>query len=401
MAQALHNLSWDQFEEGDHPAALAAIEEAVEHRRAVARNPYGIGVPELASSVGALAYFHAAVGDRPAAVARFEEALASYAGATLPLSASELRARSGIALDLAQSYEALGRTADALTAASEAAVIRRRLSEYGPGLYTEGYATSLRDVSTLHRRHDRRIQERIVLRHALLIHRRLARAGEAKSEGLAICLADLGSSYAASWPTADRAVAALTEAYELFLALSTGEPRQDENVAISCVNLARALLMTSRFPEAVRIADHEVRFRRRLMVADRDGQEWPLYSALLRLAEGLTMAGRPAAAWSVALDAEEICRELVDRPGRAPAQQALLLRGLARTVSLCGRHDVRLAARALEPARRAARLCRGLVDREPGRYQADLRLALATLVTVLTRLGRHAEAAEVQLRRGA
>ena len=401
LARTLHNLAIDQFEAQDE-GAWAAIEEVIDLRRAGLQEPLGIGAPELAGAVHTFATFHVDRGDHSVAVTLLEWALELYEDSTLPLSAGELRSQSGTALELARSYRALGRMAEALTAAKQANAIRRRLSEYAPSIYLEPYATSLRDISDLHRSLDHRIHERIALRHALSRHRRLARDSDEGREGLAICLADLGASYAVSWTTVGRAVTALTEAYELFVSLPVTEPRHERNVAIAAGQLSGALLKTSRFADAVRIAEHEVRLRRRLLVEDEeDDHEWALYFALLRLAEGRTMAARPAAAWRTVLEAEEACRTLVERPDLTQVQVALFLRTLARAMSLCGRHDVRLAARALAPARRAARICRGLADKEPGNYQIDLRLAVSTLVTVLTRLGRHAEAADVRLRRGA
>jgi tetratricopeptide (TPR) repeat protein len=402
LARTLHNLAIDHFETEDPDGVWPIMEEAVSLRRAALVDPYGIGMTDLASALQTLAAFHASKGDHRRAVERFEEAIELYERSTLPLSAAELNSQSSTVLELARSYEALGRTTEALTAVKQANAIRRRLSEYAPDLFTEPYAASLRDVSDLHRRQDRRIHERIALRNALPLHRRLAAVSEEGRERLAICLCDLGASYAVSYTTVGRAVTALTEAYELFTSLPVTEVRHERNVVIAARELSGALLKTSRFADAVRVAEHEVRLRRRLLVDDHeDDHEWPLYFAVLRLAEGRTMAGRPAAAWRTVLDAETVSRALLGRPDLTQGQVALLLRTLARAMSLCGRHDLRLAARALEPARRAARICRQLADREPSSYQNDLRLAVTTLATVLTRLGRHAEAAEARLRRGA
>ncbi len=402
LAQTLYNLALDLCDERDYPAATDAIEEAIELRRAAARNSPGLGMPELANAVSALGYVHASEDDHRAAVECYKESLETYARATVPLSASQLGDQAGTAFSLALSYEFLGRTADALAAANQSGAIRRRLSEYGPSLYTAGYATALGNLSGLYRRQGRRIEERIVLRHALSLHRRLARDSEEEREGLANCLADLGASYGVSAFTADRGYAALTEAYELYVELPDKGPIQLDNLAFTCQELGRVLLRTSRFPEAVRFAEQEVALRRRLSVTDPDGnQERFVYFALLRLAKSLTMAGRPAAAWRTAIEAEGRCHALVDRPGRTPAGVALLLTSLATTVSLCGRHDARRIARAVGPARRAARIYRRLVDRNPHEHQDNLRSAVNTLASVLTRLGRHAEAAQAQLTIGA
>ncbi|XVS61004.1 tetratricopeptide repeat protein [Actinosynnema sp. CA-299493] len=401
LGTLLHNLAWDRFDRGEHEAARDAVEEAIEHRRRLSTDPNGLEVPRLASSTYTLAFFEADAGDHQAAVEHFTETLALYSRAEVPLSATYLRSQSATALALAQSYAALGRTAEALKAVSLGGTIRRRLHEYAPSLYSEGYADALRDLADLYRRQGRRIPERIVLRHALPIYRRLARADAAGRVKLAYCLHDLGISYAAAWSTADRAVTALREAHDLLDGLPDRDAADDEYLAAICADLAQALLKTSRFADAVRVAEQRVRLLRHLSATTSDGRESSLYFALLQLARGLTMAGDPDAAWRTALDAEEIGLALVDRPDRTPAEVALLLGWLARTLSLCGRHDVRRAARAVEPARRAARLYRRLVDQDPREHQPDLRWAVDTLVTALTRIGRHAEAADVRLRRGA
>ncbi|MFF2161931.1 trypsin-like peptidase domain-containing protein [Streptomyces sp. NPDC058175] len=401
LAQMLHNLAWEQSDAGDDAAARETIAEAVEHRRALMHRPYGTPLPALAQSVSALATYHASAGDHRLAVEGFEKALATYERTELPLSANDLKNQSGTALRLAHSYDALDRSADALTALNQALAVRHRLGEYAPSLYTEGYATALHDLSDLYRKYDRPVAERILLRQAQPLYRRLSRVSDEGREGLAWCLHDLGTSYATSWVTADRAVTSLREAYELRVRLSADEARHEEGLAATCAQLARALLMTSSFHEAVRIAEHEVTLRSRLLATNRARHERPLCFALLRLAEGLTSTGNDVEAWSTALRAEHACLTLADRPGEPPAQRAPLLCRLAGALSLCGRRDWHRAARAEGPARQAVRIYRRLVDQDPRTHQADLTWALNTLTRVLERLGRHTEALDVKLRKGA
>ncbi|WSQ09603.1 serine protease [Streptomyces sp. NBC_01231] len=403
LAQTLHNLALGQSQEGDAAAARESIREAIEHRRALARDPHGVAVPGLARSVSVLAGFHERTGDNAAAAEGFEEALEIYAHAPLPLNASNLNAQSGTALDLARAYDALGRPTEAAAPLSQALAIRRRLSEYAPSLYTEGYASSLHDGSYLYWKHGRPVAERILLRQALPHHRRMARDSEEGREWLAICLHDLGASYARSSVTVHRAVPALREAYELRVELAARDARYEAGLAATCTELAGAFLWTSRFRDCVPIAEHSVRLRRKLLIADPDSQEQPLCYALLRLAQAQAMAGHALAAWRTVLEAEELSRALTDRPGRSPEQNAFLLRQLAQALSLCGRHDFRRAVRAVEPARRAARIFRNLVDQDPhqAQAQANLRGALTLLARVLDRIGRHDEAIEAQMRRGA
>lgn len=177
--------------------------------------------------------------------------------------------QSGTALELAHSYDALGRSADALTALNQARAVRHRLGEYAPSLYTEGHATALHDLSDLYRKYDRPVAERILLRQAQPLYRRLSRVTEEGREGLAWCLHDLGTSYATSWATAGRAVTSLREAYELRVQLSAGDARHEEDLASTCAQPARGLLMTSSFHEAVRITEHEVSLSSRLFVTNR------------------------------------------------------------------------------------------------------------------------------------
>jgi tetratricopeptide (TPR) repeat protein len=401
LAQLLHNLAWSQAETADHAAARESIEEAIDHRRDLARDPNGTALPGLAQSVSMLASFHAATGDHQAAAEYFEEALGIYARARLPLSASDLKDLSGTALALGLSYDALDRTADALAALRQALDIRRRLSEYAPSLYTWGYADTLYDGSGLYDRHGRQVAVRILLRQALPHYRRVSRENEAGREGLAFCLHDLGTSYLVSLRVlADRAVPVLREAYELRMELSAEDSRHEAQLAATCAQLCRALMLTGRFLDAVHIAEHEVRLRRRLLDEDPADQEGPYCFALLRLAEGQAMTGN-STAWNTALRAEKACRKQADRPGLPPAQTADLLERLARALSLCGRREWHRAVRAVAPARRAVRIRRGLVDQDPNRGQHALTRSLRLLAAVLDRTGRHDEAIDVQLRKGA
>lgn len=251
-------------------------------------------------------------------------------------SSSSSANQSGTALELAHSCDALDRSADALTVLNQARAVRHGLGEYAPSLYTEGHATALHDLSDLYREYDRPVAERILLRHAHPLYRRLSRVTEEGREGLAWCPHGLGTSYATSWATADRAVTSLREAYELRVQLSAGDARHEEDLASTCAQLARALLMTSSFHEAVRIAEHEVSLRGRLFVTNRARYERPLCFALLRLAEGRAPTGNEVEARRTALQAGQACLTLVDRPGEPPAERALLLCRLARALSRTG-----------------------------------------------------------------
>ncbi|MDO0935135.1 tetratricopeptide repeat protein [Streptomyces sp. DG2A-72] len=400
LAQLLHNLAWGQFYDGKHEEALASVGYAIEHRRALVHNsPFGVTEPELARSMNLRATFHAETGDHGVAVEGFKEALRIYDGAELSLNASDLNARAGTALQLGDSYAALGRSAEALAHLNDGIEIKKRLSKYAPSLYTESHAFGLHDASDLYRRHNRQVASRILLRQALPQYRRLSRDSEEGRHGLAFCLHDLGTSYASSPATAERAVPVLREAYELRVELSAGDTKHEVYLAETCIELCLALLRTSRFQDALRVAEHEARVRRRLLVTDPEGQEGRFCHALLRLADARAMAGQPGAAWRAALEAEEACGPLTARPGEPRDQTAWLLYRLGGTLSLAGRHDVRLAARGVEPARRAVRLYRALVNQDP-RRQGELRRAVTGLARVLDRVGRHAEATDVRLRRG-
>ncbi|WP_157984828.1 DUF7779 domain-containing protein [Lentzea terrae] len=252
-------------------------------------------------------------------------------------------------------------------------------------------ADALYDLSEWYWHHDRPVAERILLRQALPLYRRLASAGPEQQGRLASCLHHIGTSYLNS-STPDLAAATLWQAYELRAALAATDDDEAAVLANTCAELSRALQMTSRFRESVRIAEHEVRLRR-----DRRSPDNDLYMGLVRLARGQAMTGEVTAAWHTALEAEELCQALADDEPRKVAWRQL---HLAKVLSLCGRHDVRRAARAEAPARAALSAYRRLVDQDPRYYQANLKSAVATLVTVLERLGRHAEAAAATHRIG-
>ncbi|WP_435177504.1 hypothetical protein [Actinacidiphila sp. bgisy145] len=401
LAQVLHNLAWNQFYEGDRAAARASVMAAIGHRQALARDGHGSAGLRLADSLRMLAFLHEDERDHWTAVELGEEAAAGYAQAALPLSASDLHNQSVLALQLARSYDALGRPADALAAHDQALAIRRTLSRYAPSLYTYEYASALHDLSDLYRKHDRQVAVRIVLRQALPAYRRLARTDRQARRQLAYCLYDLGSSYLTTQATQSRAVPALREAYGLWARLAADDPGAERQLADAGTELGRALMLTSRFGEAVQVAAHEVGLRRKLAGADRSAHELLLCYGLLRLAEGQAMTGRDAAAWTTALEAEEACHTLAGRGELTPRRTAALLGSLAGALSRCGAHDVRRAARAVAPARLAVRGYRLLVDRDPHDTdaQAGLNRSLRRLTEVLHRVGRYDDALDVQRRR--
>jgi hypothetical protein len=248
-------------------------------------------------------------------------------------------------------------------------------------------ADALYDLSEWYWHHDRPVAERILLRQALPLYRRLADAGTKERHQLASCLHNIGTSYLESH-VEDRAVPALWQAYELRVALTAIDDDVVSLLAITCAALCRALQATSRFRESVRIAEHEVRLWRDLSNSDDDRY---LYRALVCLARGQAMVGDAAGAWRTALDVEKLCQASADDELEEVAWRQL---DLAEVLSLCGRNDVRRAARAEGPARAALSAYRCLVDQDPGNFQPELRSAVTTLATVLERLGRHAEAVD-------
>ncbi|WIV55800.1 AAA family ATPase [Amycolatopsis nalaikhensis] len=401
LALLLHNLACEQRDEGDHAAARESVTEAIRLRRAVTYDPRGDPRLRLAQSLWVLGHIDYRVGDDEAAMTRYREALALYDEVASPLNTRDLNTQAEIYRDLAAAAEALGRKKDALDAQNRAIATLRRLSDYAPSLYAWRYVSALHDQSDLYQRHDRPVAARTRLRQVLPRYRRLARDTPEARSSLAWCLYDLGTSYASAFPTVPRAVAPLREAYELRTALAAEDASETVHLATTCAALSRALTMTSLFAEAARVAEHEVRVRRGLLDTDREGQELSLCFALLRLAEARTMAGAPDEAWRTAVEAEELC--LAVAANATSLTKGRVLRRLARALSLCGRHDWRRAARAEEPARRAVRVYRNLVDRHPGDagLQADLREAVRVCAQALDRLGRHSEAVDVQQRRGA
>jgi hypothetical protein len=260
-------------------------------------------------------------------------------------------------------------------------------------------ADALNDLSEWYWRHDRPAAERILLRQALPLYRRLAHLGPQQRDRLATCLHHLGVSYLKS-RLVDRAAASLSQGYELRVALAAEDAGYEESLAETCAQLGRALQRSSRFRESVPIAEHEVRLWRRLSGADGGSKDHDLFYGLLRLAYGQAMV-RSAAAWRTVLEAESLGRSLPVDTDEAPVALARRQRWLADTMSLCGRHQWRRARRAEEPARQAVRIYRRLVDEDPRYYQEDLRASVKTLAQVLERLGRHAEAVDMQQRIGA
>ena len=147
LARSLNNLANQLSDVGQRRAALASIEEAVAIRRELAQVAPDAFVPDLALALNNLSNQLSDVGQREAALAAIEEAVDHYRrlaevapDAFLPDLARSLN-------NLATSLADVGRRTAALAAADEAVAISRRLAETARDAFLPDLAMSLSTLS--------------------------------------------------------------------------------------------------------------------------------------------------------------------------------------------------------------------------------------------------------------
>ncbi|MGI5146852.1 tetratricopeptide repeat protein [Plantactinospora sp. CA-294935] len=152
--------------------------------------------------------------------------------------------------------------------------------------------------------------------------------------------------------------------------------------------LADALLLASRFGEAVTAATEAVTVWRELAAADPTAHQPYLAHALTGLARTLDRAGRVGEAVTAATESVTIRRELAAAdPTAHQPYLAHALASLARTLDRAGR-----VGEAVTAATESVTIRRELAAADPTAHQPDLAHALASLARTLDRAGRVGEA---------
>ncbi len=264
-AQALNMLGYALAALGRRAEALAATQEAVEIRRALARaNPQAFR-PDLAGSLNNLGIRLSDLGRREEALAATQEAAALYrqlAAAHPQAFRSDL---AGSLANLGNRLSEVGRREEALAATQEAADLYRALARENPQAFRPYLAASLnnlgRDLSALGQREE----ALAATQEAADLYRALARENpQAFRPYLAASLNNLGRALSALGRR-EEALAATQEAVEIRRALARENPQAFlPDLARSLNNLGNRLSELGRREEALAATQEAVEHYRQL-----------------------------------------------------------------------------------------------------------------------------------------
>jgi tetratricopeptide (TPR) repeat protein len=179
LAASLNNQANRQSDMGRRAAALASIEEAVRIRRNLIEADSDAFLPDLAMALNTQANQQSAMGQRAEALASIEEGVRHYralaegnADAFLPDLAASLNNQANRQIEM-------GQRAQALTSIEEAVRTRRTLAEGSPDTFLPNLAASLNNQANLQREMGQRVQALASIEEAVRIRRALAEGNRA------------------------------------------------------------------------------------------------------------------------------------------------------------------------------------------------------------------------------
>ena len=318
-------------------------------------------------------------------------ALAQRITALLPDS-SEPAVRALWLDNLGTKLSGLGRPAEALPVAQEAAAMYRELAAADPDRYRLYLAEALSDLGIRFWELNRPAEALPVTQEAVDIRRELAAADPDRyGPDLADALTNLGIDLKDSGGLGE-ALAVTQEAAAMFRDLAAAIPDlYRPAVADVLDNLGIMFSMLGRPAEALPVTQEAADIRRELAAVNPGGYQPKLAEVLTRLGRRFAELGRPAEALPVTQEAADISRELAAAdPDRYRADLAGALNPLGTCLSELGR-----PAEALPVTQEAAAMYRELAAANPDRYRPDLANALTNLGVNFSMLGRPAEALPV------
>ena len=187
----------------------------------------------------------------------------------------------------------------------------------------------------------------------------------------------------------DEALAAISEAMELFRKLAAAHPNAFRpDLAMSLNNLSSRLSEHGRHDEALAAIYEAVNIRRELAAARPDAFRFSLAKSLNSLADRLSEHGRSNEAFAAISEAVNLYRELAAaHPDAFRPNLANSLNSLSYQLSERGRYDEALAAIS-----EAVNLYRELATARPDAFGPNLAMSLTNLSYQLSGHGRHDEA---------
>ncbi|MBP2290994.1 tetratricopeptide repeat protein [Azospirillum rugosum] len=338
LALVLNNLSSELSEAGDRPGALNAIQEAVELcRRLTKANPVRFE-PNLAWALNNLSNRLSEAGDGPGALAAIQKAVDLHRRLA---KANPARFEADLALvlnNLSSELLDAGDRPGALNAIQEAVDLHRRLVKTNPALFELDLAGSLHKLS-------HRLSEAsdgsgalAAIQKAVDLYRRLAKANPARFEpDLAGSLNSLSNrlSEAGDGPGA---LAAIQQAVDLCRRLAKANPaRFEPDLAGSLNNLSNRLSEAGDEPGALAAIQQAVELYRRLAKANPACLEPDLASSLYNHSLRLSEAGDRPGALAAIKEAVGIRRRLAKaNPARFEPDLASSLNNLSFSLSDAG-----------------------------------------------------------------
>ena len=319
-------------------------------------------------------------------------ALAQRITALLPDS-SEPAVRALWLDNLGTKLSGLGRPAEALPVAQEAAAMYRELAAADPDRYRADLIRSLDNLG-LDLMHLGRPAEALpVAQEAADISRELAAADPDRYRAdlagalnpLGTCLSELGR------PA--EALPVTQEAAAMYRELAAANPdRYRPDLANALTNLGVNFSMLGRPAEALPVAQEAADIRRELAAANPDRYRADLNNSLKGLIRQLAELGRLAEALAVAQEAVATCRMLAAAdPDRHRPDLAVALHNLVIALSMADR-----PAEALPVAQEAADISRELAAADPDRYRADLINSLTVLAAIHELLGEKVQSGSLR-----
>jgi tetratricopeptide (TPR) repeat protein len=289
----------------------------------------------------------------------------------------------------------VGRADEALSATTEAVVIRRQLADADPDHYLGQLAGSLNNLGIRLYVLDRVHEAVLTGREAVAIQRRLAGTNPDRHLGvLAQCLTNAGG-FIQDDGEPEQALPYLQEAVMIHRQLAAEHPgRYLGRLAASLDNLSNILEGLHQSQDAIPHSEEALAIRRRLAESNPDRYQPDVANSLTNLASRLLDLARPDDALPKLDEAVTIRRRLAEiSPDRYQADLAESLTYLSLALS-----KTRRGREALLSAEEAITLYRGLTDteRRSGHpHLAGLAKPMTALASVLTALGRGAEAADL------
>ncbi|KAF7967650.1 hypothetical protein HWV62_33607 [Athelia sp. TMB] len=242
LARSLNNLSTCLSKLGQREEALTVIQEAVSLCRTLAaERPQAINA-DLASSLGNLSKFLSDLGQREEALMVIQETMGLHRSLAVERPQAFNADLAASLNNLSRSLSELGQREEALTATQEAVSLHRTLAAERPQIFNTDLAASLSDLSTYLSELGQREEALTVIQEAVRLHRTLAaerpqvfNADLAQSlHNLSNCLSNLGRR--------EEALTVIQEAVSMRRTLAAERPQAfNTDLAQSLYNLSLRL----------------------------------------------------------------------------------------------------------------------------------------------------------------